>query len=499
MSIFITYAREDEEAVDLLRKDLTRMHRDVWIDEMLLGGQQWWNVILEQIRKCDIYIFALSENSLRSKPCRAELSYAEQLARVIVPVKVGEVDYSLAPAVISNAQVLDVRLRTADSVLALREALDAQPPAPPLPDPLPEPPDVPQSYLNALADAVDATELSFNQQVWLVGQLRAHLSGDEKARATSIDLLQRLRRRADLSQQVAADVDAILRTTGPRRQSKSGPWAPPRAGSTPTPDESMGHSRRGLIAAAAIAGAILLIGGVVFAITRSGGSASGNTTAPARTTTSAASSSTTATTAATTTIPTTLPPSTVPTTSPPVKVTTPAPPASGLTIDKLQATLLTPAGIGGTDGGPATSWTYPCSTRQVFDGLNAFVGEEVDFRDLVIGTSVVAFDTDASAKTFMNQLSGAGCNYFQHADGEIERTAAPVVDTYRGADLKMYGWTESDGSDTTLLGLDTYVRSGRSVGYVTCTSTTDVGTTALANACAPIVQAFAGNVSRLPD
>jgi TIR domain len=492
VSIFITYAREDEEAVDLLRKDLTRMHRDVWIDEMLLGGQQWWDVILEQIRSCDIYIFALSENSLRSKPCRAELAYAEQLSRVIVPVKVGEVDYSLAPAVISNAQVLDIRLRTADSVLALREVVDAQRPAPPLPDPLPQPPAVPQSYLNALADAVDTTELSFNQQVWLVGQLRAHLSGDDKARATSIDLLQRLQRRADLSQQVAADVDAILRTSTARRPSKGGPWAPPHVGSAPAPTRGMSHSRRSVIAAAAIAGSIVLIAGVVLAVSRSGGSASGNTTAPVRTSPSATLSTTAPTTSPPTTVPTTLPrPTTIPTTLPTAD--------TGPTADELQATLLTADEIGGKDAGPATAWFYPCSTTRVFDGFNALVGEMLDFQNLVIGTSVLAFTTDDGAAEFMSKLSQNGCNYLKHANGEVERTAAPVSGDYNGADVETYVSTYSDGSDTTLLVLDTFVQSGRAVGFVTCTSTTDVNTKALLNACVPIVDAFANNLNHLPD
>jgi hypothetical protein len=492
VSIFITYAREDEEAVDLLRKDLARMHRDVWIDEMLLGGQQWWNVILEHIRNCEIYIFALSENSLRSKPCRAELAYAEHLSRVIVPVKVGEVDYSLAPAVISNAQVLDVRSRTADSVLALRETLDAQRLAPPLPDPLPEPPPVPQSYLNALADAVDATELSFSQQVWLVGQLRAHLSGDDKDRATSIELLQRLRRRADLSQQVVADLDAILPSATTKRQAKGGPWAPPRVGSTPAPAQGMAGHRRGLLVGGAIAGAILLIGGTVFAVSRSG-SASPVTT----TTTQAATvpvTSTTVPVTTTTTVPPTIAP-TAPPTVPSVPVTTPAGPSA----DDLQGSLLTADDIGGKDGGPATSWLYPCSTTAVFNGFNALVGEELDFQNLIIGTSVLAFTTDDGAGEFMSGLSQNGCTYFQHANGYVERTSPPVSDEYNGADVETYISTYSNGGKTALLALDTFVQSGKAVGFVTCTSTTNVDSKALANACSTIIHAYADKLNQLPD
>ena len=80
MRTFISYARQDQAAVEALNADLERARVDVWMDEELTGGESWWDTILEQIRSCDLYIFALSPNSLRSRACKAELEYA--LARI---------------------------------------------------------------------------------------------------------------------------------------------------------------------------------------------------------------------------------------------------------------------------------------------------------------------------------------------------------------------------------------------------------------------------------
>ena len=69
MSIFISYARKDRAAAETLRHDLERTRSSVWLDDELTGGQAWWETILGQIRSCDLFVFALSPDSLRSKAC----------------------------------------------------------------------------------------------------------------------------------------------------------------------------------------------------------------------------------------------------------------------------------------------------------------------------------------------------------------------------------------------------------------------------------------------
>ena len=41
MSVFISYARKDADAVALLRTELEILRGDVWVDGRLAGGQDW--------------------------------------------------------------------------------------------------------------------------------------------------------------------------------------------------------------------------------------------------------------------------------------------------------------------------------------------------------------------------------------------------------------------------------------------------------------------------
>jgi|ERR1700682_1754380 len=79
MKVFISYSRHDEGAVRALVGDLQRARVQVWLDEDLGGGESWWRDILGQILTCEVFIVALSDHSLDSKPCQAELRYAQDL------------------------------------------------------------------------------------------------------------------------------------------------------------------------------------------------------------------------------------------------------------------------------------------------------------------------------------------------------------------------------------------------------------------------------------
>ena len=111
MRTFISYARQDQAAVEALNADLERARVHVWMDEELTGGESWWDTILEQIRSCDLYIFALSPNSLRSRACKAELEYALAPNRP-PPAFVRDVAIQLAHPAIARTQMVDYRKRS---------------------------------------------------------------------------------------------------------------------------------------------------------------------------------------------------------------------------------------------------------------------------------------------------------------------------------------------------------------------------------------------------
>jgi serine/threonine kinase PknH len=92
MGVFVSYSSRDKDAVKSLTQDLQDADEQVWMDQRLAGGEAWWRAILEQIRGCEVFIFALSQNSIESKPCQAELQYAQAHGLPVLPVQVGLVD-----------------------------------------------------------------------------------------------------------------------------------------------------------------------------------------------------------------------------------------------------------------------------------------------------------------------------------------------------------------------------------------------------------------------
>jgi len=252
MAVFISHARQDKDAVELLRRDIESAQRQVWIDGRLTGGQAWWATILEQIRGTELFVFALSSSSLRSNPCMAELRYALALGRPVLPVRVRSIDPRLAPPEIANAQIVDYTSRTPESAIALFNALNAwPPPGPDLPAELPPPPPVPIEYLNTLREQVEAESLTFTQQSALLTSLKSRMD-DEDDGVLVRNLIASLRRRPDVAESIARDIDALRAgqqqaragvggptaagagaATGPDGPSPAGgsPWAaPPRAG-----------------------------------------------------------------------------------------------------------------------------------------------------------------------------------------------------------------------------------------------------------------------------
>ena len=209
MSIFISYARKDRAAAETLRHDLERARRSVWLDDELTGGQAWWETILGQIRSCELFVFALSPDSLRSKACQSELRYAIELKRPLLPVMVRTVSVQLAPAAIADTQIIDYTERTADSAVALITAVANHPPAPALPEQLPAAPPPPLSYMNPYREQIQSNDLSYRDQAQLVLALRGHLQ-DEDERDTARGLLVDLRRRQDIVESIARDVDELL-------------------------------------------------------------------------------------------------------------------------------------------------------------------------------------------------------------------------------------------------------------------------------------------------
>ncbi len=213
MGLFVSYSSRERAAVDKLTAALRRAHEEVWLDEELGGGEAWWSKILEQIRSCEVFIFALSKASLDSKPCQAELRYAQALQRPILPVQIGPVD-SMRVNPLAAVQAIDFQSPTLDQGIQLVTAVHAQRQLlQPLPEPLPDEPPVPFAYLMRLGNTITGPELTPHQQSQLVSELKSGLDEDgedESARRDITQLLCALRDRPDVTWRTRNEVNNVL-------------------------------------------------------------------------------------------------------------------------------------------------------------------------------------------------------------------------------------------------------------------------------------------------
>jgi tetratricopeptide (TPR) repeat protein len=85
MRLMISYSRDDKKYVYNVRDELQRDY-SVWIDTGLVGGTRWWETILDEIERCDVVLAMFSPRAVESIYCRAEIDYALDLGKPIIPV-----------------------------------------------------------------------------------------------------------------------------------------------------------------------------------------------------------------------------------------------------------------------------------------------------------------------------------------------------------------------------------------------------------------------------
>ena len=238
-SIFVSYARESETAVQNLAADVESLDHKVWVDHDLKGGREWWDQILAHIRDCQVFMMTLSPESLASAACKREYSYAAELGKPILPILIAEgVSLQTLPSKLSQIQYVDYRKRDVTSAFKLASALNAVPPALALPDPLPEPPGAPVSYLGGIAEQIDGDKaLDAKDQSALVSSLRRALRETE-TKADARNLLIRLRKRHGLYADIRDEIDELLES-----QPKAPGDTPGRADMGTAPKEAEASAR----------------------------------------------------------------------------------------------------------------------------------------------------------------------------------------------------------------------------------------------------------------
>lgn len=140
--VFVSYSRADaifaKAFVEMLREDLLpEPEHFTWYDGRLRGGQDWWDEILRQIARADIFIYLMSGTSVQSEYCKAEFKEAWRLRKHVLTVQItSEIRY---PDTLKRIQYVNMCSGIADGqgvralVRALRH-LEAQvPTVPPTP------------------------------------------------------------------------------------------------------------------------------------------------------------------------------------------------------------------------------------------------------------------------------------------------------------------------------------------------------------------------------
>lgn len=85
MKFFISYSRSMKAQVGAVIRLLKAAGHEVWWDGDIPTIADWWATILEHIEQSEVVIFMISEKSVLSAYCMAELRYAIALNRPVLP------------------------------------------------------------------------------------------------------------------------------------------------------------------------------------------------------------------------------------------------------------------------------------------------------------------------------------------------------------------------------------------------------------------------------
>lgn len=120
MRIFVSYARVDKPYC--IRIIETLHAHDVWYDQRLYAGQDWWKEILRRLDWCDLFIYLLSPDSVASLYCRRELEIARRMNRDVIPALIDR--GTVLPAEMKDWQYVDLADNlTAENVAQLLNSI----------------------------------------------------------------------------------------------------------------------------------------------------------------------------------------------------------------------------------------------------------------------------------------------------------------------------------------------------------------------------------------
>ncbi len=85
-TLFVSYARHDSDIVYPLTEALSRDGVRLWVDQRLIGGDDWIAELEQQLTVCRGVLAFVSPAFAASKYCRREVIFADALSKPIIPI-----------------------------------------------------------------------------------------------------------------------------------------------------------------------------------------------------------------------------------------------------------------------------------------------------------------------------------------------------------------------------------------------------------------------------
>ena len=212
MTVFISYARTDEQLVHMLHGQLELQGHPAFFDHEMVGGQLWWDVLLEQIRTCSVFLFVLSPDSINSRACAAELKYAVDLDKRLLAVMVREVPVESAPDAFQLSNIQNLTYPDAKGWYKLDDALDQlelEAKAIPNPEHLAELPPPPIADLSEARAVLESAAMSTEEQRDLLADFTTRVEDPSERRAV-VALVEKLRDYPDVLADVKQQASALI-------------------------------------------------------------------------------------------------------------------------------------------------------------------------------------------------------------------------------------------------------------------------------------------------
>ncbi|HEX2619357.1 MAG TPA: toll/interleukin-1 receptor domain-containing protein, partial [Phototrophicaceae bacterium] len=86
MRLFISYARLYKPVVRQLVDLLKNGGHDPWYDHQLTPGEPWEDQLIAAIKKCDVFIYVLTPESVNSSYCQWEFKQAVEMGKPVLPI-----------------------------------------------------------------------------------------------------------------------------------------------------------------------------------------------------------------------------------------------------------------------------------------------------------------------------------------------------------------------------------------------------------------------------